>query len=162
MKNRHRVSQAVSKLICSRAAGRKILKRVRRIAPNIAMLGASKCRLGPSRGTAQPRRPLARDIFSRSLTNIRDRGLGVRTRIDLHQRVQCFSLSLSPRLESQSVSAGSKSNSHLCSNGGVLTANSRRAAPRPIHRSFWMRRARSRGNGCAWRVISSDLKLTGN
>jgi hypothetical protein len=25
-----------------------------------------------------------------------------------------------------------------------------------------MRRARSRGNGCAWRVISSDLKLTGS
>jgi hypothetical protein len=65
MKNRHRVSQAVSKLICSRAAGRKILKRVRRIAPNIAMLGASKCRLGPSRGTA--RYPRSDNRAARSL-----------------------------------------------------------------------------------------------
>ena len=38
MKNRHRVSQVVSKLICSRAARRKILNRVRRNAANIAKL----------------------------------------------------------------------------------------------------------------------------
>jgi hypothetical protein len=66
MKNGHRVSQAVSKLIRSRAAGRKILKRVRRIAANIAMLGpAASCRLGPSRGTA--RYPRSDNRAARSL-----------------------------------------------------------------------------------------------
>jgi hypothetical protein len=38
MKNRHRVSQAVNKLICSRAIGARLLKRARRIAVNIAKL----------------------------------------------------------------------------------------------------------------------------
>ena len=62
----------------------------------------------------------------------------------------------------QSVSAGSELNSHLCSRGRLLTASSRRASSssRPIHRSFWIRRAQSRGNGCAWRVISFDRKST--
>jgi len=64
----------------------------------------------------------------------------------------------------QSVSAGSKLSSHLCSGGRLLMAHSRRAASssRPIQRSFWMRRAQSRGNGCAWLAISSVAKITGS
>lgn len=43
-------------------------------------------------------------------------------------------------------------------------AHSRRAASssRPIQRSFWMRRAQSRGNGRAWLAISSAAKITGS
>jgi hypothetical protein len=31
---------------------------------------------------------------------------------------------------------------------------------KPIQRSFWIKRAQSRGNGCAWLAISSAANIT--
>jgi hypothetical protein len=73
MKNRHRVSQAVSKLICSRAARRKNLKRVRQIAANIAKL--------PGLFAASSNPPLPAAVVRRRTARVlrRSRSLGLLT-----------------------------------------------------------------------------------